>query len=236
MQGGQWQRSLQARPHGPAVQTAAIKVEHSGQVQPAFPGFHISHVGNPYFVRLGRSGGFGQQVWRDRIVARAVGRAHPIPTGLPALQSGFSHQSGHAAAANLLALLVEGHGHPRAPIRATGGSVHFGNLHLDRLGLKHPRRILCASPLVVSAARDRQRLSHRHDRMFVAHRFNPGLPRCDGSEGMSSAFFRMSLCSVILAGSCRSRSFSACNGSLHRPIPVAELEHADPKLPGRQLR
>jgi hypothetical protein len=120
---------------------------------------------------------------------RTVGRAHPISTGLAALQPGFFHQPSHAVAIYLLALLVQSDRHTRASIRAAGALVHAGDLRFYRLGLPRTRRSLRALPLVIPATRDLQHLAHRFDWMFAVHRFNPGIPLCDGSERMPAAFF-----------------------------------------------
>src|ERR1700690_1002213 len=96
--GSEDQFGIDVLAHGPAGQSAAVKVEDTRQIKPAFLGGDIGDVPEPDLVGGRGSGPIRQAIGCDGLVMVAIGGANPEAAFGAATEALLAHQAGDAGA------------------------------------------------------------------------------------------------------------------------------------------
>ena len=127
VQGRQHQVGGHAFSHGPAHHAPAPDINDHGQIEEPHPCGHVGHVGNPQLVRS-----VGMEVPLDQVFGRRLalvtvgGRGEPSSLA-DAVNASFSHEAGHALAADAYALFDELGPHPGHAVGLVGVLVNLAD-------------------------------------------------------------------------------------------------------------
>ncbi len=197
--------------HGPADDAAAVEVQQSGQIEPAFAGVNVGDVGDPGLIGPGGGRGLGQQIGRDGVGVPAVGGFDSEPGLWAAAELLLAHQAGDAVAAVLETVLTQLRLDARHPVSLAAGLMNLRDLRLQTLVFPSPGSglLLAVAPVVKAAGGDLERLAQPADGMVHFHRLNALVALLGGSERIPKVFFRISRCWRKSSFSLRKTSTSA---------------------------
>ena len=74
--------------HGPADDFAAVEVQHSGHIKPAFAGRDVGDVHAPNLIGGGGLGHGRQMIGGDGVIVVVVGGSNPVAALLAGVQTG----------------------------------------------------------------------------------------------------------------------------------------------------
>src|SRR6202045_3619101 len=212
-------RDGQFRPHvathRPADDFAGEEIEHDGQIEPPFFGWHVGDVGEPNLI--GPLGGefLVEPVWGDRQIVMAVGGAYPKPPWRYRSDALMTHEAFDAATAHHIPPGAQGRVNP-------GRAITAAMCHMDPPDLGQQSAIDClaqtfrpATPGIIPRRRDTHHIAHDANRRTgnvsrwsaMRRNFISALPR------KCAAFF---LESPAPCADVRSR---AADGRFQRPNP-----------------
>ena len=156
--------------HRPADKLARVQVQHQRQVQPAFLGWHVRHVGQPLLVRRRRLEVAPQDVRRHRVGVLRVRRHNSEAPPLVALQPVLAHDTSDPFVIDLAALrLRDLRRHSTTTIATSMFALRLSNL-LDQIfiaerTLRRENRTIAWKPC---APRHRQQLAHHRRRIRMS--------------------------------------------------------------------
>lgn len=86
------QAGLEVVLHGPADDSAAVKIHDTGKVEKAFGGGQVSDVADPDLIDSGRRRSLGEPVGRDGLIMVAIGGAEAKSAAAPCGQALLAHE------------------------------------------------------------------------------------------------------------------------------------------------
>jgi len=191
-QGGDGQLLAHVIAHRPAHYLAAEQIEDGGQVQPPLIGRDVGDVRQPNLIRPGGQEGLVEQIVGNRQAMIAVGGDDPEAALGHRSNAMAMHQPLDPAAADEAPFRAQGRVDARGAVAAAVTGMDTPDSGQQRPVRRHPRALRAATPSVIAAARDFQRIAHQAHRPGVAVIFDEAELHFGGSEKMATVFFRMS--------------------------------------------
>ena len=189
-------RDGQFRPHvvthRPADDFAGEEIEHDGQIEPPFPGWHVGDVGEPNLI--GPLGGefLVEPVGGDRQVVMAVRGAHQKPPWRSCPDAVMMHEAFDAATARRLPIGAQGRVDPGRAISSPMCRMDPPDLGQQGAIGHLTRAFGPATPGVIPRRRDTHRIAHDANRERIALILDEAEFHLGASEKMRSVFLRNS--------------------------------------------
>ena len=139
---------------------AGEEIEHDGQIEPTFGGWHAGDVGEPNLIRSCRHEGLFEQIRRDRQVVMAVRGAHPNLSSHSCPDAVMTHEAFDAATAHHIPPGAQGRVNPGRAIVAA--MCHMDPPDLGQQGAigRLAQTFWPATPGIIPRRREIQHIAH----------------------------------------------------------------------------
>ena len=176
--------------HRPADDFAGEEIEHDGQIEPPFLGWHIGDVGEPNLIGLPGGEFLVEPVGGDRQVVMAVRSAHPKPPWRSCPDAVMMHEAFDAATARRLPIGAQGRVDPGRAVPAAMRGMDPPDLGQQGAIGHLTRAFGPATPCIIPRRRDAHHIAHDANREPLALILDEAEFHLGASEKMRSVFFQ----------------------------------------------
>ena len=175
--------------HRPADDFAGEEIEHDGQIEPPFLGWHVGDVGEPNLI--GPLGGefLVEPVGGDRQIVMAVGGAYPKAPRRHCPDALVTHEACDAATARHIPPGAQGRVDPGRTVPAAVRGMDLPDLGQQGAIGRLARTFGPATPSIIPGRRDVHHIAHDSNRECLALIRDEAEFHLGASAKMRSVFF-----------------------------------------------